>query len=71
MNEDRFMKVNEGSIDRALRIVVGLALISLVFIGPQSPWGWIGVVPLATGLIGWCPAYTLFGIDTCKMKKAP
>ena len=65
------MKVNEGSIDRALRIVVGLVLISLVFIGPQSPWGWIGVVPLATGLIGWCPAYTLFGIDTCKMKKAP
>ncbi len=71
MNEDRSMKVNEGSIDRALRIVVGLVLISLVFIGPQSPWGWIGVVPLATGLIGWCPAYTLFGIDTCKMKKAP
>ena len=65
------MKVNEGSIDRAVRIVVGLVLISLVFIGPQSPWGWIGVVPLATGLIGWCPAYTLFGIDTCKMKKAP
>jgi hypothetical protein len=65
------MKINEGSIDRIVRIVVGLALISLVFIGPQSPWGWIGVVPLATGLIGWCPAYTLFGIDTCKMKKAP
>jgi hypothetical protein len=71
MNEGRSMKVNEGSIDRAVRIVVGLVLISLVFIGPQSPWGWIGVVPLATGLIGWCPAYTLFGIDTCKMKKAP
>ena len=65
------MKINEGSIDRVVRIVVGLVLISLVFIGPQSPWGWIGVVPLATGLIGWCPAYTLFGIDTCKMKKAP
>jgi len=65
------MKVNEGSIDRVVRIVAGLVLISLVFIGPQSPWGWIGVLPLATGLIGWCPAYTLFGIDTCKMKKAP
>jgi len=65
------MKINEGSIDRVVRIVVGLVLISLVFIGPQSPWGWIGVIPLATGLIGWCPAYTLFGIDTCKMKKAP
>jgi hypothetical protein len=71
MNEDRIMKVNEGSIDRVVRIVAGLVLISLVFIGPQSPWGWIGVLPLATGLIGWCPAYTLFGIDTCKMKKAP
>jgi len=64
------MKINEGSIDRIVRIVAGLVLISLVFIGPQSPWGWIGIVPLATGLIGWCPAYTLFGIDTCKMKKA-
>lgn len=71
MNEDRIMKVNEGSIDRVVRIVAGLVLISLVFIGPQSPWGWIGILPLATGLIGWCPAYTLFGIDTCKMKKAP
>jgi hypothetical protein len=71
MSEEPYMKINEGSIDRIVRIVVGLVLISLVFIGPQSPWGWIGVVPLATGLIGWCPAYTLFGIDTCKMKKAP
>jgi hypothetical protein len=67
---EQAMKINEGSIDRIVRIVAGLVLISLVFIGPQSPWGWIGLVPLATGLIGWCPAYTLFGIDTCKMKKA-
>lgn len=65
------MKVNEGSIDRVVRIVAGLVLISLVFIGPQSPWGWIGILPLTTGLIGWCPAYTLFGIDTCKTKSAP
>jgi hypothetical protein len=70
LNREQAMKINEGSIDRIVRIVAGLVLISLVFIGPQSPWGWIGVVPLATGLIGWCPAYTLFGIDTCKMKKA-
>jgi hypothetical protein len=63
------MKVNEGSIDRIVRIVVGVILLSLVFIGPQSPWGWIGIVPLVTGLSGWCPAYTLFGINTCKMKK--
>ena len=65
------MKINEGSIDRIVRIVAGLVLISLVFIGPQTPWGWIGAVPLATGLIGWCPAYTLFGINTCSMKKSP
>lgn len=57
---------NEGNIDRALRIVAGLILISLAFIGPKTPWGWIGIVPLATGLIGWCPAYTLLGLNTCK-----
>jgi len=56
---------NEGKLDRGLRIVVGLALLALVFVGPQTAWGWIGMVPLATGLIGWCPAYTLFGIRTC------
>ncbi|HAY05906.1 MAG TPA: DUF2892 domain-containing protein [Hyphomonas sp.] len=62
-------KTNEGTIDRALRVIVGLALIAIVFVGPQTPWGWIGLVPLATGLIGWCPAYTLLGINTCPMKK--
>jgi len=62
------MKVNEGAIDRAVRIIVGLVLISLVFVGPQSPWGWIGVIPLVTGLVGFCPAYTLFGMNTCKPK---
>ena len=55
------MKANEGGADRAIRIIVGLVLIALVFVGPQTPVGWIGVIPLATGLIGWCPAYTLFG----------
>ncbi|HWS02937.1 MAG TPA: DUF2892 domain-containing protein [Gammaproteobacteria bacterium] len=60
------MNRNVGGIDRVLRISVGLALISLVFIGPQSPWGWVGIVPLATGLLGWCPAYLPFGIKTCK-----
>lgn len=58
------MKGNVGGIDRALRILVGLGLLSLVFVGPQTPWGWIGVVPLLTALIGWCPAYTLFGWST-------
>jgi hypothetical protein len=60
------MTRNIGTIDRALRIVVGLVLIALVFVGPQTPWGWIGVVPLLTALIGWCPPYALLGISTCK-----
>ena len=60
------MKQNVGGIDRTIRIIVGLALISLVFIGPQTVWGWIGVVPLATAIIGWCPPYALLGINTCK-----
>jgi hypothetical protein len=59
------MPRNEGSLDRILRIVVGLVLIALVFVGPQTQWGWIGVVPLLTGIIGFCPAYAIFGIRTC------
>lgn len=62
------MKTNEGTIDRALRILAGLVLIALAATGTVGVWGWIGVVPLATGLIGWCPAYTLLGINTCPMK---
>ncbi len=62
------MNRNVGGIDRVLRICVGLALISLVFIGPQTPWGWVGIVPLATGLLGWCPAYLPFGLKTCKTR---
>lgn len=60
------MNKNVGSLDRMLRIAVGLGLISLVFVGPQTPWGWIGVVPLLTALVGYCPAYSLFGLRTCK-----
>ena len=62
---------NVGTIDRGLRIVVGLALVSLVFIGPQTPWGWIGLVPLVTALIGWCPLYTLIGVRTCPVTGKP
>ena len=61
---------NVGTIDRVLRIVVGLALISIVFVGPQTPWGWIGGVPLATALIGYCPLYSVLGIKTCPTKNA-
>jgi hypothetical protein len=59
------MSRNIGTIDRILRAIVGLVLISLVFIGPQSPWGWLGLLPLGTALIGWCPPYAMFGINTC------
>ena len=60
------MHKNVGTIDRAVRIVAGLALVALAATGTVGVWGYIGVVPLATALIGWCPAYTLFGIKTCK-----
>ncbi|MDH3639741.1 MAG: DUF2892 domain-containing protein [Gammaproteobacteria bacterium] len=60
------MQINVGSIGRILRIVVGIVLIALVFVGPQTPWGWIGVIPLATALIGWRPAYSIFGLRTQK-----
>jgi hypothetical protein len=62
-------KTNEGTIDRALRVIAGIVLISLVFVGPQTPFGWIGVVPLLTGLVGWCPVYTLLRLNTCPVKK--
>lgn len=62
------MLSNVGGIDRILRIVVGLVLILLVFVGPQTPWGWVGLMPLATGLFRWCPAYRLLGMNTCPMK---
>lgn len=58
------MKQNVHNIERAIRITAGLVLISLVFVGPQSVWGWIGIVPLATGIMGWCPPYSLLGINT-------
>ena len=62
------MKTNVGGADKILRIVAGIALLAwAVFGGPV--WAWIGIVPLATGLLGWCPAYTLLGIKTCPMKK--
>lgn len=58
------MEKNMGTVDRVLRAVVGLGLIALVFVGPQTPWGWIGLVPLATVALSWCPVYTLLKIRT-------
>lgn len=62
------MTANISPLDRTLRIIVGLVLISLAFWGPQTPWGFIGIIPLATALIRFCPAYRLLGI--CTLKKA-
>lgn len=63
----KMLPQNEHTIDRALRVVLGIALLSLVFFGPRTAWGLIGVVPLLTGAIGTCPLYTLFGFSTCKL----
>lgn len=60
------MTRNMGSADRAIRAVVGVILLTLVFVGPQTAWGWIGIIPIATALMGNCPAYSLIGIKTCK-----
>ena len=56
---------NEGGLDRGIRIVLGLGLLSIVFIGPQTALGWIGIIPLATGLLGICPLYSVLGVNTC------
>jgi hypothetical protein len=65
---ERILPNNEHVIERMLRVVIGLAAIAMAFVGPQTPWGWIGLVPLATGILGSCPLYTLFGISTCKVR---
>lgn len=66
MKRRQTVKPNEGSVDRVVRIVIGLGLISLAFFGPRTAWGWIGIVPLLTGVVGWCPAYSLLGVSTCR-----
>jgi hypothetical protein len=62
------MKTNEGTIDRIVRIAVGILLLALTYNNTIGAWGWIGVVPLLTGAIGWCPLYTLLGVNTCPAK---
>jgi hypothetical protein len=63
------MKTNMGKIDRILRAILGIGLISLAFVGPQTLWGWIGLIPLVTAFLGWCPAYLPFGISTCPKER--
>lgn len=65
------MKSNVGGIDRILRIVIGAVLVALAATGQVGVWGWIGLLPLATGLIGWCPPYSLLGINTCRNRNLP
>ena len=62
------MKTNVGGLDRIARIVVGVVLLGLAAIGTVGVWGWLGIVPLATGALGWCPAYKLLGLSTCPIK---
>ncbi|WP_338466804.1 DUF2892 domain-containing protein [Novosphingobium sp. ZN18A2] len=61
-------KTNVGSLDRIARIVLGVILIALVFVGPKTPWGWLGIIPLATGLLRTCPLYSILGLNTCGAK---
>lgn len=63
------MNRNEGNLDRAVRAIAGIGLIGATLAGAIGPWGWIGVVPLVTAGIGWCPLYTVFGVNTCGLRK--
>jgi hypothetical protein len=66
---DKIFPNNEHKIERVIRVVAGVGILSLAFVGPQSPWAYLGVIPLLTGALGSCPIYTLFGVSTCPMKK--
>jgi hypothetical protein len=64
------MKVNVGTLDRALRVIAGIALIAMAYLGTLGAWAYIGIVPLLTGLFRFCPAYTLLGMNTCGVRKS-
>ena len=64
------MTRNVGNLDRLIRALVGIAALSLVIVGPQTLWGLLGLIPLGTALIGWCPPYALLGINTCRLGTA-
>lgn len=65
------MKTNAGNFDRGIRILIGIAVLSLVFLGPQTAWGWVGLVPLITGVVGFCPLYKVLGVNTCPIEHKP
>ena len=60
------MKVNVGPLERIARIILGVGILSLTVVGPQTAWGYLGLVPLLTGVTGWCPPYSILGISTCR-----
>ncbi len=62
------LPTNEHPIERVLRVILGFGVLSLAFVGPKTPWGYLGLILLATGLLGSCPLYTLFGWSTCPVK---
>lgn len=66
-----FFATNEGTIDRVLRIILGVALLALTVLGPKTLWGLIGIVPLLTGIVGTCPVYSILGLSTCPLKSRP
>ena len=66
---NRFFPRNEHIVDRVVRVVLGLGLLGMALAGPKTAWGWIGVIPLVTGLLGSCPVYTLLGVGTCPVAK--
>lgn len=65
----RLLPRNEHTVERVVRVGAGIAILSLAFVGPQTPWAFLGLIPIATGLIGSCPLYTLLGINTCPVNE--
>ena len=63
------MKKNIGGVEWIVRVVVGIGILALAFVGPKSPWAYLGILPIVTGLVGWCPPYSLLGISTLKAAK--
>jgi DUF2892 family protein len=66
----KLFPINEHPIERAIRVSVGLGLLAIAFVGPKTPWGFLGIVPIVTGAVGTCPLYTVFGFSTCSAKEA-
>jgi len=63
------MKMNEGTLDRVLRVIGGVVILALAFVGPKTPWGYLGLIPLITGMVGFCPLYALVGLNTRAAKR--